>query len=321
MTGRDVFLSYCREDRAAARHFAQLLADEGLSVWWDAALHSGETFDEVIERELRAASAAIVLWSPRSVSSRWVRAEATLADRQKKLVPVVIESCDRPIIFELTHTTDLADWTGDTSDARWNTVVQDVRRLVSEDQRQAGTGRNAAEKAPVDDASASRDRVSGDQWAQPNALTGDRPAVPMARRVQAIDPANRGRGGADPQAVSFYDGADRVDMFHCLEIDQGEQSAKRFVVSPPGLKIGRAAPADIIFSDRQVSRSHCLVELADGGLRVSDLNSTNGTYIDGHRISGPTQLRVGSSLRVGGISMKHRISRLHSLQEPEFGRG
>ena len=183
--GRDVFISYSREDRAAARHFAQSLADEGLSVWWDAALHSGETFDEVIERELRAAKAVIVLWSPRSVGSRWVRAEATLADRQHKLVPVAIESCDRPIIFELTHTNDLADWTGDIRDARWKALVGDVRRLV---------GHGPSESSAV----------------IPN------PAEPAPRKPQYRSPAVD-----DFQATQFYTGANTIDMFHCLEIDGG----------------------------------------------------------------------------------------------------
>ena len=96
MSESDIFISYSREDRAAARHFSECFAREGFSVWWDAALRSGETFDEVIERELRGAKAVVVLWSPRSVTSRWVRAEATLADRRNKLVPAIIEACDRP---------------------------------------------------------------------------------------------------------------------------------------------------------------------------------------------------------------------------------
>ena len=60
------------------------------------------------EKALKDSKAVVVLWSKKSVDSRWVRAEATLADRYGKLVPVMIESCDRPIMFELTHTSDLS---------------------------------------------------------------------------------------------------------------------------------------------------------------------------------------------------------------------
>ena len=112
MSGIDIFLSYSREDRAAVRHIAESFEAEGFAVWWDAALQSGQTFDEVIEQRLKEAKAVVVLWSPRSVTSRWVRAEATLADRKNKLVPAIIEPCDRPIAFELTHTADLSEWTG-----------------------------------------------------------------------------------------------------------------------------------------------------------------------------------------------------------------
>src|SRR4029453_4749058 len=110
--------------------FAEGLADEGFSVWWDASLAPGETFDEVIEQKLRDAGAVVVLWSPRSVASRWVRAEATLADRRKKLAPAIIEPCDRPTIFELTHAADLCEWTGDINDIHWQAFMEDLRRLI-----------------------------------------------------------------------------------------------------------------------------------------------------------------------------------------------
>src|SRR3954468_9362926 len=130
VSGIDIFLSYSREDRSAARHIAESFGAEGLDVWWDAALQSGQTFDEVIEQRLKEAKAVVVLWSPRSVASRWVRAEATQADRRNKLAPAIIEQCDRPIIFELTHAADLCDWTGDITDLRWRTFVDDLRHLI-----------------------------------------------------------------------------------------------------------------------------------------------------------------------------------------------
>src|SRR3984957_15493572 len=129
----DIFLSYSRDDQATARLFAEGLEREGFTVWWDATLHTGEAYDQVTEKELREAKAVVVLWSKKSVDSRWVRAEATTADRNKTLVPVMIEPCNRPIMFELTHTVDLSHWSGDSQDAAWQGYIGDVRRLVEKD--------------------------------------------------------------------------------------------------------------------------------------------------------------------------------------------
>ncbi len=126
----DVFISYAREDVDTAQRFADAFQATGFSVWWDDALRSGEAFDESIERALREAKAVVVLWSPSSVTSRWVRAEATQADRNRTLVPVMIEACQRPIIFELTHTADLSRWRGDKSDKAWLGLLGDMRRLI-----------------------------------------------------------------------------------------------------------------------------------------------------------------------------------------------
>jgi len=74
-----------------------------------------------------------VLWSKKSVASRWVRAEATLADRNKTLVPCMIEPCERPIMFELTQTADLTHWQGDAGDRVWLAFLGDVKRFVAKD--------------------------------------------------------------------------------------------------------------------------------------------------------------------------------------------
>ncbi len=129
-TNPDIFLSYNREDAVTARLYADAFAAEGLNVWWDSDLRSGEAYDEVTEAALRGAKAVVVLWSPRSVVSRWVRAEATIADRCKTLVPVTIEPCERPIMFELTQTAELSHWTGDARDRAWLAFLGDLRRFV-----------------------------------------------------------------------------------------------------------------------------------------------------------------------------------------------
>jgi adenylate cyclase len=146
----DIFISYAREDQAVARLYADALEAQGFSVWWDAALRSGEAFDEAIETALRAAKAVVVLWSPHSVTSRWVRAEATMADRNKTLAPVIIEPCERPIMFELTQTADLSHWTGAPNDPAWLALVEEVRRFVGVREAPQSAAPAAAPRAATD---------------------------------------------------------------------------------------------------------------------------------------------------------------------------
>jgi len=129
----DIFLSYNREDLARAKQFAEGFERAGFSVWWDVTLRSGENYDEVTEAALRSARAVVVLWSKRSVVSRWVRAEATLADRNRTLMPAMIEPCDRPIMFELTQTAELSHWHGDESDSAWCAFIDDLRRFLGKE--------------------------------------------------------------------------------------------------------------------------------------------------------------------------------------------
>ena len=132
-TPPDIFLSYNREDQGRAKVFAEAFEREGFKVWWDVGLRTGEAYDEVTEAALRTAKAVVVLWSKKSVVSRWVRAEATLADRNKTLVPCMIEPCERPIMFELTQTAELGHWNGDAGDKAWIAFLGDVRRFAAKD--------------------------------------------------------------------------------------------------------------------------------------------------------------------------------------------
>lgn len=291
MSGTDIFLSYARHDRPVARVFAEAFAVEGYSVWWDASLHSGETFDEVIEQQLRDAKAVVVLWSPRSVASRWVRSEATLADRRHKLVPAIIEACDRPIAFELTHTAELTDWSGDRSDIRWQRFVEDLRRLVqSGDSQQIDIPQAASSPRP----SSAAELVES---------PARQPLRPGSHEVISAD-RFRANLRSQPAAPERNTGASEV---HCLEVQDPELAAEPFVIDSSSVKIGRTAPADIVLPHRSVSREHCIVGLANDELLVSDLNSTNGSYIDDVRISRATVLPVGSVLRLGEVELCHVV--------------
>ena len=63
-----IFVSYSRADRDIAAKIVAALEAEGWTVWWDTRLIAGEQWDEVIEREINAASCVLVVWSPLSVT-------------------------------------------------------------------------------------------------------------------------------------------------------------------------------------------------------------------------------------------------------------
>src|SRR6476620_3850601 len=99
----DVFISYSHLDRELARAIADQLRAAGAAVWWDRELIVGEDFDATILRELTAAVCVVVIWSEKSIISRYVRGEAGLAAEQGKILPVAFEGVDPPLGFRTLH--------------------------------------------------------------------------------------------------------------------------------------------------------------------------------------------------------------------------
>lgn len=63
--------------------------------------------------------------------------------------------------------------------------------------------------------------------------------------------------------------------------------------------IGRSADADIVVDDSYASDLHVRVGMQNGTLTVHDLGSTNGTYVNGRRITVPTAVTLGDSVQIG----------------------
>jgi hypothetical protein len=107
-----IFLSYASPDRELTARIAEDLESDGHDVWWDTDLVGGDSFRSVIDAELEAAEVAIVVWTPTSVRSSWVIAEADHAMRLSKLLPVRSESVKDwqiPKPFGTLHTQSVAD--------------------------------------------------------------------------------------------------------------------------------------------------------------------------------------------------------------------
>ncbi len=85
-----------------------------------------------------------------------------------------------------------------------------------------------------------------------------------------------------------------------VEVVAGPAAGARIPVVPPGLAFGRQEPGPgDLGGDAELSRKHARVVPFRGGLVVSDLGSTNGTFVNGTRVTEPTVVRPGDVLTLG----------------------
>jgi len=119
----------------------------------------------------------------------------------------------------------------------------------------------------------------------------------------------------EEQTVTFHApagwgaGTRADDPVHFLLLLQDNAPPRRIPLPSLPATIGRTAPADIILEGGTVSRRHCRLELAGDRLLVSDLGSTNGTFIDGARVETAIALQDGAVIAVGAHRLRyHRRS-------------
>lgn len=87
-------------------------------------------------------------------------------------------------------------------------------------------------------------------------------------------------------------------MIPRLDVTGGPLTGRTFYLDKPILSIGRLASNDIWLEVPFVSRQHCVIRNDDGQYVIEDLNSTNGTYVDGERINSRL-LEDGSLIQIG----------------------
>jgi adenylate cyclase len=133
----NVFISYARSSEPVAKHIVELLRSVGHAVWRDDQLPAHMPFAEVIEAQLRAAKAVIVVWSADAVKSQWVRAEADLAFGAGTLVQLSIDGTIPPLPFNQIQCTQLTDWTGAADAPGWRNVLASIEELDRRDDSDA----------------------------------------------------------------------------------------------------------------------------------------------------------------------------------------
>lgn len=70
--------------------------------------------------------------------------------------------------------------------------------------------------------------------------------------------------------------------------------------------VGRSQEADIMLEDPYASEFHLRLTAKEGRLILNDLGSTNGTYVNGRRVTTPVDLRRGDAVQVGKTVMEVR---------------
>jgi pSer/pThr/pTyr-binding forkhead associated (FHA) protein len=95
------------------------------------------------------------------------------------------------------------------------------------------------------------------------------------------------------------------DRVHYLVVTEGEGAGQRIELGAKPIVIGREPPADMVIPDTRISRKHCRVGMILEDVFVTDLGSSNGTYVDGQRITGNAFLPVGGRLRLGDRTLVH----------------
>jgi len=95
----------------------------------------------------------------------------------------------------------------------------------------------------------------------------------------------------------------------CLEGLSGPVQGKEWPVRSEIVRIGRAADNDLVLPVDTVSNHHAQLEQAEGRFWLLDLNSTNGTYVNGRQVSPGERwpLQDGDELDLGGVELRFRI--------------
>jgi len=84
-----------------------------------------------------------------------------------------------------------------------------------------------------------------------------------------------------------------------LVMSQGPQPGQAFTLDRDALTVGRDPGNSIVIDDPQVSRQHARIAHQGGLMVIEDLGSTNGTFINGMRLTGPHALTNGDAIGLG----------------------
>lgn len=84
-----------------------------------------------------------------------------------------------------------------------------------------------------------------------------------------------------------------------LEVGAADGRVREILLTGDDFLIGRGEDCDLCLRDPEISRHHCLVRLRGHETAISDLGSSNGTFINGHRLLSQAKLNTGDEIVLG----------------------
>lgn len=130
-----IFISYSSEDTEFARRLAGAFEDQGWSVWWDKQIPPGMDYAQVIEAAVTGAQCVVVLWSQRSIRSRWVHTEAAAGADRNIVATVIIDDIPNesiPFEFKRLQAVNLSNWEPGVAHAGFDLLANRIRSILSE---------------------------------------------------------------------------------------------------------------------------------------------------------------------------------------------
>lgn len=91
-----------------------------------------------------------------------------------------------------------------------------------------------------------------------------------------------------------------------LVITNGAKAGAEFPLGRDEITIGRSSDSAIIIRDDYTSTHHARLMIWNGQWMIQDLDSTNGTFLDGSRVTVPTPIPVGATVKVGATTFELR---------------
>jgi pSer/pThr/pTyr-binding forkhead associated (FHA) protein len=123
-------------------------------------------------------------------------------------------------------------------------------------------------------------------------------------RSKNIVASPRGVGGAVSQGRPAK--VKRGKAARQLVVTAGQLAGTRITLGDLPITIGRAEDSTLVITDDFASARHARIVPRDGQWFVEDLGSTNGTYLDRGKVSGPTSVPLGVPIRIGRTSLELR---------------